>query len=174
MGEKWYMVPHQRSQNLVKLLSQFDTFGEDPQAIYKDDFFEHYADVAQSYESEDDFIRLLEQSWGTNEHESDIEFKRKVSATFYRLREAVMMLLTSSSIDPEGGDIAAIVDALYSRIDTNEDGAVSVDEFEGLIAALQLPIDRSMLKSLFARFDPGNTRRISKETFKRFIQDRLN
>ena len=56
-------------------------------------------ELASCFDSEDKFISVLEQSWGVTENPTDLEFLAKVSATLFRLREALLLCMGDRADD---------------------------------------------------------------------------
>ena len=60
------MMPHRREDNLTSFIRQFDAFDAEVVEITKQEFFDYAQELACCFETEDSFIRVLEQSWGVS------------------------------------------------------------------------------------------------------------
>lgn len=133
--------------------------------ITQDDFNLLMKEIFSSSASEDAFIDHLEQTWGVSENHEDTEFKAKVSALIYRIREALLTQV-ENVINDEG-----VQRELFNRFDLNSDGNLSILEVESMISTLGVELDRSCLNNLMTRFDADHSKTLSFSEFVRIIKD---
>ena len=60
--------------------------------ISKEEFFQVYTEWALNFQSEDEFINLLEQSWGVSENslETDPQFLAELNTLLQAIRDAIL------------------------------------------------------------------------------------
>ena len=166
-GNKWPQCPKSREDNLDSLLKVWDSYedGED-QEVAKDEFIEHYTELAMGFAEENQFINYLENCWGVAENPDTVPFQSSVSALINRLREAMLFEL-------EDTDDQAKMDEFFYRYDEDRNQTIDLQEFETMLNHLGVQYERSHLNTLMRTIDDDFSTTIDKPEFYKLIRNQL-
>ena len=130
--------------------------GQDDQ-IQRSDLRDYFTDLAQSVPSDDDFCKLVEQTWGIVEGDPSEETMASLTQLTTALRDALVAQV--------GSDNDASVDVLFNQYDANSNGKLSTFEVENMVSHLCFQFDRRLLNLLMKKFDTDRSRDLSLAEF---------
>jgi Ca2+-binding EF-hand superfamily protein len=145
-----------RDQLVNYFLSKFESASSG--AISREDFYNYYTDVSMTVAIDDDFIDLLQTSWCVAEDDNSKVFLDNLKALTAALRLKLRTFANGSLEE-------FVLRNLFKEFDTNKSGALSMDEFMGMLRKLQISVDQKYGAALFKKFDDNNNHLIEFDEF---------
>lgn len=122
------------------------------------DFIDHYAEVSMTYTHDDEFVRLIEKSWGLFEDEGAGVFKQQVDFITGALRLKLRTMANSSSEE-------FVLRNIFRDFDIDASGGLTPNEFSGIFHKLAISCDRKYISAIFKKFDTNGNGVIEFEEF---------
>jgi len=145
-------------QALERFLEGFEGKGTADARVTADEFEAYYSDLSASVPADDYFIEMMESVWMIPEKEGkeEAELVARYEAV---LREKVRQKCKPS--ESEGNKLRQV----FQFFDTDETGAVTIDEFSRACERLGLPLQRKETRAFFSVYDRDNSGTITYEEF---------
>ena len=150
-----------KQQILENFLNQFDgTRGNNDGKVTFDEFCDYYTDVSLSIPSDEYFVRMMESTWQTPENDNDPYAKKNVDFLCKEVRSRLLALT-------QGGN-EKLLQKVFNDFDLNSSGQLTIDEVTGMIAKLQVSVERKYVRPFFKVVDRNNNGSIEFEEFAAF------
>lgn len=138
-----------KQQILENFLNQFDgQRGNNDGRITFAEWMDYYTDLSQSIASDEFYVRMMESTWQFMEND-DPAVKQIVTKLAQDLKKIVQK-------HSKGGD-PAIVTKIFRDFDLNQNNALTIDEVTGMLAKLQISVERKYVQPFFKLLDADNS-----------------
>ena len=115
-----------------------------------------------SLPSDDYFVQLMESVWGIMEDENSDANNDYIKEIVKLIRQKLLSMSGESSEE-------YILRKIFNYFDVNESGNITIDELAGMIAKLQISVERKYLFGVMKRIDSDNNGSIEFNEFLNFI-----
>jgi len=145
--------PDQVSQEYIqsnvdseKALGEFwSYFQHDSEGLVSfDEFNKYYVDVSAGVGTDENFMKLLEMTWGV--YEDEVRAPETVVNNFVRLFREKLIAKTTGVMDEY------IMSELFNSYDLNKSGLMSKTDFSAIAIKLGIEFPENVVDGLFARF----------------------
>jgi len=128
---------------------------------------------------------LAQYDVGNGSLHLELFYKNVLYNTLYKVQAEPARKIQASTLNMSDNDVVKTVmdailqyfhtnklqpSALYSEIDQNDDGFITIDEFSELVAKVNLSINRSQLQQCFDYFDRDKDRRVNLREFVKVLE----
>lgn len=147
-------------QVLVDFLEGFEgVAGNEDGTVTVKEFEDYYGDVSASIPSDDYFCEMMESVWMITETMPTAELKSKVNKWAEVVREKVRQKTKT------GESENVKLRQTFQFFDTDDTGAVTIDEFGRAMERLGIPLARRETSMFFDLFDPDRSGTITYDEF---------
>lgn len=143
---------------LETFLASFEGKHTTDARVTAEEFESYYADLGASVPSDDYFIEMMESVWMIPEKEGKAELEL-VARYEVVLREKVRQKCKPSESEDQK------LRSVFKFFDTDETGAVTIDEFGRACERLGLPLQRKEVRAFFTVYDRDGSGAITYEEF---------
>lgn len=150
-----------KDQILINFLNQFDgARGNNDGKVTLDEFLDYYKDLSMSLPSDEYFVQMMESTWQCPEDDNTAQTQQTVG---HLLREVKTRIFELARRDPN------LLRKIFNDFDTNQSGALTIDEVTNLIAKLQISVERKYVYPFFKVVDADNSGSVEFEEFQAYI-----
>jgi len=128
-----------------------------------DEFKDYYGDVGACIPSDDFFVEMIESCWMITESAPTAELEAKIASYAELLREKVRQKCRTADGESK------LLRQTFQFFDSDESGAVTIDEFGRAMERLGIPLQRKETSLFFSKFDPDNSGTITYDEFVTYV-----
>ena len=151
-----------KEQILTEFLNNFEgTEGNKDGKITMEEFFDYYTDFSMTIASDDYFAAMIESAWMITESETTPAFKSQIDGVEATLKSKLKSITKKADL--------LLIKKIFGEFDRSKSGALTIDEFSGMLAKLGISIERKYLVSLFNKIDVMKTGVIEFGQFFQFV-----
>mmetsp|Transcript_27035 Transcript_27035/g.23864 ORF Transcript_27035/g.23864 Transcript_27035/m.23864 type:complete len:303 (+) Transcript_27035:15-923(+) len=152
-----------KEEVIAEFLDSFDgAKGNNDGVITKQEWVDYYSDLSMSLPSDDYFVQMMESVWGILEDE-DSEANEDFIRELVKLIRQKLLSMSNDTSDEY------LLRKLFNYFDVNESGNITIDELAGMIAKLQISVERKYLHGIMRKVDSDNNGAIEFNEFLNFV-----
>lgn len=154
-------------QILLEFLESFEgRLADGDGRVTTTEFEEYYQDVSASIPSDDYFVAMMESVWMITETESSAALKAEIEAWADVVRQKIREKTHT------GHSESVKLRQYFQHVDTDESGAVTLNEFNAAMLRLGIPLERKDTSAFFKFFDADLDARLTYAEFCDFVMSR--